>query len=113
MQAILPAWNLPPKTRLPCRNGTIRTFESKEPGEGQGDWPLDPRRKEWTFAAKRASLSPCRERPLALSAILPRWRWRHCGASVVTALVPSQPKRDLKHAAQQSPHKDQAGARQD
>jgi hypothetical protein len=33
------------------------------------DWPLifhaDPHRKEWTSAAKRASLSPCRERPLA------------------------------------------------
>jgi hypothetical protein len=33
--------------------------------------------------------------------------------SVVTAVVPSQPKKDLKHAAQQNPHNDQAGARQD
>src|SRR6516165_9416753 len=43
MQAILPAWNLPHETRLPCRNGTIRTFESKETGEGQGNWPLNLR----------------------------------------------------------------------
>src|ERR1700687_5735231 len=33
-----------------------------------------------------ASLSPCREKGrLAPSGILPRWRCRHCGASVVTA----------------------------
>jgi hypothetical protein len=43
------------------------------------------RRKEWTSAAKRASLSPCRDKGrLAPSGILPRWRWCHCGASVVT-----------------------------
>ena len=44
-----------------------------------------PRRKEWTSAAKGVSLSPCRDQGrLAPSGILPRWRCRHCGASVVT-----------------------------
>src|SRR4030081_218683 len=44
------------------------------------------RRKEWTSAAKRVSLSPCRDKGrLAPSGILPRWRWCHCGASAVAA----------------------------
>jgi hypothetical protein len=44
------------------------------------------RRKEWTSAAIGASLSPCRDKGrLAPSGILPRRRWCHCGASVVTA----------------------------
>jgi hypothetical protein len=63
-------------------------FELLNPeGRGRGDWrlifPADPRRKEWTSAAKRASLSPVPRRAIGLSGILPRWRWRHCGASVV------------------------------
>ena len=46
------------------------------------------REKEWTSAAKGASLSPCRDKGrLAPSGILPCWRWRHCGASVVTAVA--------------------------
>ena len=65
-----------------------------------------PRRKDWTSAANRASVSPCDEGLLAPSGIPPRWRCRHCGASVVTAPVPSQPK-GSQNVAQQNPHQDQ------
>src|SRR5262249_54552132 len=34
-------------------------------------------------------------RPLALSGILPRWRWCHCGASVVTVLYAVATEKDL------------------
>jgi Protein of unknown function (DUF3489)/Lyase len=61
------------------------------------------RRKEWTSAAKRASLWQCRERPLALSGILPRWRWCHCGASVVTAHGAVATKKDLNVSHSKTP----------
>jgi hypothetical protein len=44
-------------------------------------------------------------RPLALSAILPRWRYCHSGASVVTAVEPSQPKRILNMPHSKTPTK--------
>jgi hypothetical protein len=50
---------------------------------------------------------------LASSRIPPRWRYRHCGASVVTARVPSQPKgsrrcRTATHPAKQRSHRPSA-----
>src|SRR5271169_4219881 len=42
---------------------------------------------------------------LASSRILPRWRYRHCGASVMTARLPSQTERALKMSHRNTPHK--------
>src|SRR5262249_19852497 len=42
---------------------------------------------------------------LALSGSPPRWRYRHCGASVVTALVPLQPKGISKMSHRNTPNK--------
>ena len=49
-----------------------------------------PCRNDWTSAANRASVSALAKGLWASSRILPRWRYRHCGASVVTAFMPSQ-----------------------
>ena len=55
--------------------GQWRVPQSGETPQGSADRRLIfLRRKEWTSAPKRASLSPCGVRPLALSGILPRWR---------------------------------------
>src|SRR6202023_279073 len=85
--------------RLDCLARTER-FELLNPERRGKRWGLAlnfHRRKEWTSAAIGASLSPCRDKGrLAPSGILPRRRWCHCGASVVTALVPLQPKRIRK-----------------
>jgi hypothetical protein len=84
-----------PETRLLGCPERIRTLESRDARGGLGKGlTANPgaiganfhRRKEWTSTANGASLSPCRDKGrLAPSGILPRWRCRHCGASVVTA----------------------------
>ena len=97
-----PPRNNTSETGLPGCPERIRTLESRDagsPGKGltaiAGRLALTShRRKEWTSTGNGASLSPCRDQ--GRLALLPRWRWCHCGASVVTALVPSQPKRILK-----------------
>src|SRR6202011_5788491 len=72
------------------------------------------RRKEWTSAAKRVSLSPCRGKGrLARSGILPRWRWCHCGASAVAAPGAVATEKGSSNVAQQIPQKDQVCARQE
>src|ERR1700719_4192310 len=75
----------PPRLDCLAGNGKIRTFESRDAWQTLGRLALNfHRRKEWTSAAKRASLSPCRDKGrLAPFGILPRWRWCHCGASGV------------------------------
>ena len=54
-------------------------------------------------SAKRASLSSCREKPLALSRILPRWRLCHCGVSLVTALYAAATLEDLYMSHSKTP----------
>src|ERR1700752_363130 len=49
-----------------------------------------PCRNEWTSIATGASVSSVDVALFASSQFPPRWRYRHCGASVVTARVPSQ-----------------------
>jgi hypothetical protein len=63
-----------------------------------------PCRMDWTFAAKRASVSANVDAGPDGPRIPPRWQCRHCGASAVAAHVPSQPK-GSPHVAQQHSHK--------
>src|ERR1700730_9744836 len=83
--------------RLDCLARPER-FELLNPETRGKRWGLAlnfHRRKEWTSAAIGASLSPCRDKGrLAPSGILPRWRWCHCGASVVTAPGAVAPEKD-------------------
>jgi hypothetical protein len=52
-----------PPFRDPLSNGNIRTFESRDAWQTLGRLALNfHRRKEWTFAAIGASLSPCRDK---------------------------------------------------
>src|ERR1700730_16862430 len=77
----------PGSPKLPGCQERTQIFESRDTYQTLGCLALNfHRRKEWTSAAKGASLSPCRDKGrLAPSGILPRRRWCHCGASVVTA----------------------------
>src|SRR5690349_14134179 len=63
-----------------------------------------PYRNDWTSAANRASVSLVDLASFASPWIPPHWPFRHCGASVVTARVPSQPK-DLKMSHRNIPSK--------
>jgi hypothetical protein len=63
------------------------------------------RRKDWTSAANGASLSSCNAGPFGPNWIPPRWRYRHCGASAVTARVPSEPKGISKMSHRKAPSK--------
>jgi hypothetical protein len=52
-----------PLFRHPLYNGNIRTFESRDAWQTLARLALNfHRRKEWTFAAIGASLSPCRDK---------------------------------------------------
>src|ERR1700730_13000045 len=94
-------------TGLPGWNGKIRTFESRDAWQTLGRLALNfHRRKEWTSAAIGASLSPCRDKGrLAPSGILPRWRWCHCGASVVAAPGAVATEKDPQMSHSKTPRK--------
>src|ERR1700719_4596792 len=98
--------NNAPETRLAGCPERIRTFESGDACQTLGRLALNfHRRKEWTSAAKRVSLSPCRGKGrLARSGILPRWRWCHCGASAVAAPGAVATEKGSLNLAQQNPH---------
>src|SRR5260221_14413472 len=64
-----------------------------------------PCRNDCTSAANRASVPSVDVAFFASSWILPRWRYRHCGASAVAARVPSQPKRISKMSHRNTPSK--------
>jgi len=69
-----------PPFRDPLSNGNIRTFESRDAWQTLGRLALNfYRRKEWTFAAIGASLSPCRDKgrlePFRIAGTLNH----HCG----------------------------------
>ena len=99
----------PTETTLAGWGGRIRTPKSqrrartvwarpiKVGGSGGADIP---RRKDWTAAPNGASVYRT-DKGRWPSLDPPRWLCRHCGASVVTALLPSQPK-GSKHVAQQN-----------
>src|SRR5215467_1451101 len=77
----------------------LRNSETLERGEPsfhpemlRQENPDIPCRNDWTYVANGASVSSVDVALFASSWILPLWRYRHCGASVVTARVPSQPK---------------------
>src|ERR1700730_4869355 len=107
--------NNAPETRLAGCPERIRTFESRDACQTLERLALNfHRRKEWTSAAKRVSLSPCRGKGrLARSGILPRWRWCHCGASAVAASGAVATEKGSSNVAQQNPDKDQVCARQE
>jgi hypothetical protein len=67
-----------------------------EPGTIFPAWPSPNGRKDWTSALNRASVSLPFTGRMALHGIIPRWRCRHCGASVVTALDAVATERDPK-----------------
>jgi hypothetical protein len=90
--------------RRPDR-GLPLPLESRDASQTLGRLALNfHRRKEWTSAANGASLTPCRDKGrLAPSGILPRWRCRHCGASVVTAPGAVPTERDPQMSLSKTP----------
>jgi hypothetical protein len=77
------------ETRLAGWVGSIRTRKSRDldrsnPTKADRRWVQFRITKDWTSAAKGASVSVTLGGPPRPSGILPRWPCRHCGASVVT-----------------------------